>query len=70
MERQIDSEGKGPAFLPGDRVYVGPVKMEATVIRQILHYDGPEYCFWGNLELLYDDGIKGESHCWQVKKLQ
>lgn len=69
MEQHVDSEGKGPAFLPGDRVYVGPVKMEATVIRQILHHDGPE-SFWGNLELLYDDGVKGESHCWQVKRVE
>jgi hypothetical protein len=66
---QLDSAGKGPAFLPGDRVYVGPIKMEATVIRQVLHHDGPE-SFWGNLELLYDDGVKGESHCWQVKKIE
>jgi len=32
---QLDSEGNGPAFLPGDRVYVGPVNREATVIRQV-----------------------------------
>jgi hypothetical protein len=55
-------------FQPGDRVYVAPAKMEAAVIRQIRHYDGPE-SWWGNLELMYDDGIKGTSHCWQVKRI-
>ncbi len=57
-----------PQFLPGDRVYVKPLKMEATVIKQRLHHDGPE-SFWGNVELLYDDGIKGISNSWQCKKL-
>lgn len=62
----IDSDGRGPKYNTGDRVYVGPNNMEATVIRQFLHYDGPE-SFWGNVELLYDDGIKGISNSWQVK---
>lgn len=65
-----DNDDLGPApFQPGDRVYVAPAKMEATVIRQIRHYDGPE-SWWGNLELLYDDGIKGTSHCWQVERVR
>jgi len=57
-----------PKFVAGDRVYVGPNKMEATVIQQIKHYDGSEV-FWGNVELLYDDGVKGISNCWQLQKL-
>lgn len=66
----IDDDDIEPApFQPGDRVYVAPAKMEATVIRQIRHYDGPE-SFWGNLELLYDDGVKGKSHCWQVERIR
>lgn len=64
----VDSEGNHAEFLPGDRVFVIPAKMEATVIRQTLHYDCGE-SFWGNLELMFDDGIKGSCHCWQVKKL-
>ena len=66
---EIDSEGNSPAFISGERVYVHPAKEEATVIKQILHHDGPEYTFWGNLELQYDDGTKGTSHSWQVKKV-
>jgi hypothetical protein len=65
----IDSDGRGPKFLPGDRVYVHPMRQEATVIRQMLQYDQSE-SFWGNLELQYDDGIKGISHSWQVKKVE
>lgn len=65
----LDSDGMAPSFHAGDRVWVGPLKEHATVIKQILHFDGPEYTFWGNLELLYDDGTKGTSHCWQVKKV-
>lgn len=57
-----------PTFKPGERVYVGPANMEAIVIRQHRCYDGDEV-FWGNVELLYDDGIKGVSHNWQLKKL-
>lgn len=64
----IDSDGLGPKFISGDRVYVGPNGMEATVIKQELSYDGPE-SFWGNVQLLYDDGIKGVSNSWQVKKI-
>ena len=65
---EIDSEGRGPKFHEGDRVFVGPLKMEATVIRQILHYDMNE-SFWGNVELQYDDGTKGTSMCWQLEKV-
>ena len=66
---KTDSNGKPPEFYSGDRVFVGPVQMEATVIRQVLHYDMNE-SFWGNLELMYDDGQKGTSHCWQVKRIE
>lgn len=65
----IDSDGNGPGFHTGERVYVAPLKMEATVVKQRLHYDGPE-SFWGDLELLYDDGLSGASHCWQVTKVK
>ena len=57
-----------PKFKQGERVYVAPLKMEATVIRQIKHYDGPDE-FWGNVELQYDDGVKGVSNSWQLEKL-
>jgi len=69
MYDSVDTEGNGPKFLEGDRVYVIPLKMEATVIRQILHYDMCE-TFWGNVELLYDDGVKGTAHCWQIEKVE
>ena len=65
----IAQEQEPAPFQAGDRVYVVPAKMEATVIRQIRHYDGPE-SFWGDLELQYDDGVKGRSHCWQVEKIR
>jgi hypothetical protein len=63
----IDSDGKPPAFYPGDRVYCKPARMKATVIRQIKHYDGEE-SFWGNVELQYDDGVKGIANCWQCDR--
>lgn len=63
-----DSEGRAPTFIEGERVYVLPLKMEATVIRQVLTYDYPD-SFWGNVELMYDDGVKGTSNSWQLKKL-
>jgi len=58
-----------PTYNEGDRVYVLPLKMEATVIKQIKHYDGVEE-FYGDVELLYDDGVKGVSNGWQVKLLK
>ena len=66
--RLKDSNGNGPEYKQGDRVYVNPLKMQATVIRQILHYDYPE-SFWGNLELEYDDGVKGTSNSWQCSRV-
>jgi hypothetical protein len=57
-----------PPFKTGDRVIVRPLKMEATVIQQRKSYDGDE-CFWGNVEVQYDDGEKGVSHSWQLEKL-
>jgi hypothetical protein len=64
----IDSDGNSPKFLPNDRVYVHPIRMEATVIKQFLHYDGPE-SFWGNVHVQYDDGIKGTCNSWQMEKI-
>ena len=63
-----DSKGNGPMWRPGDRVWVAPLKMEATVIQQRLSYDGEE-SFWGNVELLYDDGVKGNSNNWQIMRI-
>jgi len=61
-----DSEGKTRRWFIGDRVLVGPNGMMATVIKQRLHYDGSE-SFFGNVDLMYDDGVKGESNSWQLK---
>lgn len=66
--QRLDSNGKPAPYKSGDRVYVKPLDMEATVIEQVLHYDYPE-SFWGNLRLQYDDGAIGESNSWQVQKL-
>jgi hypothetical protein len=57
-----------PTFLSGDRVLVVPLNLEATVIRQLKQYDGSEW-FWGNVEVEYDDKVKGVSNSWQLKKL-
>ena len=65
---QVDDQGNGPMWQPGERVWVAPLKMEATVIQQQLSYDGDER-FWGNVELQYDDGVKGISNNWQIMKV-
>ena len=62
---ELDSNGKGPSFHPGQRVYVASLKMQATVIEQLLSYDYPE-SFWGNVRVRYDDGIEGVSNSWQL----
>jgi hypothetical protein len=64
----IDSDGRGPKYRHGDRVLVVPLNQEATVIRQGLHFDGPE-SFWGNVRVKYDDGVQGISNSWQLKKI-
>ena len=57
-----------PQFKSDDRVMVMPLNMEATVIKQLLSWDYPD-CFWGNVEVRYDDGVTGISNSWQVKKI-
>ena len=44
-----------------------PRKEVVTVIRQILHYDTDEM-FWGNIEILFDDGVSGTCNAWQVRE--
>ena len=68
MTKLVDTNGNGPMWKPGERVWVAPLKMEATVIQQSLSYDGEE-SFWGNVELLYDDGVKGNSNNWQIMRI-
>jgi hypothetical protein len=63
-----DSNGQPPTFNKNDRVFVHPLKLEATVIQQFLHWDYPE-SFWGNVQLLYDDGSIGTSNSWQITKI-
>lgn len=66
---EIDSCGRGPEYHNGDSVLVRPNGMKATVVRQIKHYDGSE-SFWGDLELVYDDGVKGRSNSWQCERIK
>lgn len=61
-----DSDGDTRRWFIGDRVLVGPNGMTATVIKQRLHYDGPT-SFFGNVDLLYDDGVQGEANSWQLE---
>lgn len=68
IKEVVDSEGNIATFQPGDRVYVMPNKMYATVLKQQMCYDGVELWFWGNVELIYDDGVKGTSNSWQLEK--
>ena len=68
MDKRVDSDGKGPQYQPGERVYVSPMKMQATVIEQFLSYDYPE-SFWGNVQVKYDDGVVGVSNSWQLMKI-
>jgi hypothetical protein len=65
---RLDSEGRRPSWQPGERVWVLPASMEATVIEQLLSYDYPE-TFWGDVHLQYDDGIQGISHSWQLARV-
>jgi hypothetical protein len=68
MSNLVDTNGNGPMWKPGDRVWVAPLKLEATVIQQILGGDDEE-SFWGNVELQYDDGSKGISNSWQIMRI-
>lgn len=68
MNNQRDSDGFLAPFTKGKRVYVVPNKMLATVKIQHLHWDGDE-SFWGNVDLIYDDGITGTSNNWQLIKV-
>jgi hypothetical protein len=63
-----DSDGNGPTYKKGDRVWVAPLSMEATVIEQTLHHDYPE-TFYGNVKLKYDDGSEGTSNSWQLSRV-
>lgn len=67
--KELDSYGKTATFFPGDRVCVLPLKIEATVVEQYLTYDCGT-TFWGNVKLLYDDGIEGTSNSWQLKHIE
>ena len=68
MTAQVDSNGHGPSWRQGERAWVAPLKVEATVVEQRLSYDGEE-SFWGNVELVYDDGVKGVSNSWQLVRI-
>jgi hypothetical protein len=71
MDDDMDNDDivqKPAPFQAGDRVYVPLAKREATVIRQLRHYDGSD-SWWGDLDLQYDDGVKDRFHCWQVKRV-
>lgn len=65
-ETPTDSNGHFPNWYAGDRVMVIPLKMEATVVEQILSWDYPE-SFWGNVIVKYDDGVEGVCHNWQLE---
>lgn len=64
---RLDSEGNPAPWQPGDKAYLLPRKCYVTISKQRMCYDGPEY-FWGNCEIIFDDGVKGECNSWQLRK--
>ena len=69
MNLELDSNGNPSQYNPSDHVYVLPLKLEATIIKQHLSYDYPE-SFWGNVSLQYDDGVTGICNSWQLKRIE
>lgn len=70
---QIDHDGKGPMFRPGDIVKVLPYALaKATVVKQMLSYDYPDV-FWGNVEVIMNEGpFAGHTiicNNWQLEPL-
>jgi hypothetical protein len=68
MNQELDCYGRPPSFIKDERVWVPCVKMHATVIEQMMCYDYPEY-FWGNVKVMFDDGVPGTCNSWQLVKL-
>ena len=60
-----DLDRSNPPFKPGQPVWVRPCKRKATVIRQTIAYDGSE-AFWGNVIVVYDNGLQGVCPLWQL----
>lgn len=60
-----DLDRSNPPFKPGQIVWVKPLKCKATVVRQTVGYDGPEV-FWGNVIVVFDDGVQGVCNNWQL----
>ena len=58
-----------PSFIKDERVYVLPLQTEANVIQQRVFFDDGEPML-GNVEIMFDDGIIGICHSWQLKKLR
>jgi len=64
---EVDTEGRGPTFVAGDRVYMMPLKAWATVERQRLSYDCGE-TFWGNVLVTDESGQRREFSSWQLSR--
>jgi hypothetical protein len=67
-DQELDSHGSPAKFKAGDLVFVHPLNITARVIRQQRCYDYPDW-FWGNVELMYDDGVTGISNSWQIENI-
>jgi len=63
-----DSDGNGPMWQPGDRVWVGPSRRRATVIQQTLIHSEDEN-YWSDVILRYENGVTGVEKSWQVMRI-
>jgi hypothetical protein len=70
-DNRKNSEGIGPEFTPGMRVYHAPSRKQATVVQQQLHYGGLGTEFWGDVIIEFDnDTVETTAHNWQLSRVQ
>jgi hypothetical protein len=57
-----------PEYKSGDKIWIGPSRLKATVVQQIYSYiedDG----YWGDVIVRYENGITGVEKCWQIMRI-
>jgi hypothetical protein len=63
-----DTDGNGPLWNPGNKVWVGHLRLRATVVQQILSHSEDE-SYWGDVIVRYENGLTGVEKSWQIMKV-
>ena len=63
-----NSSNNEPEWKTGNKVWIGPARRRATVVKHIYSYIEDEG-YWGDVIVIYENGTTGVEKSWQIMRI-